>query len=295
MSEDRKNAKSHRIQVLMDVLSRWGRLDKNQITEHVGRILDEDYEKEAFSRAILRDLADLVKNHRLEVEYFTRDGALLEDYDPEVHKNVFCQWFIPGSEGQVIGSGHIKGLNGYFYAPKILKNDLSIMSGTNQADPRYRHFYFQIGSSFICIKASFEALPFSLILSRTHGSVDQVEIDVIKRKFGKRTCILKVPFAKVSSFKNEEIPGHLFLDIQNEFSVSLTDYQSSNGTHVYKLKMSEADKIRTSGAILNDFTLTNTWKELDLNLVKPFRINKNDSFDVPLLIEIGSEFKMLIV
>jgi hypothetical protein len=40
--------------------------------------------------------------------------------------------------------------------------------------------------------------------------------------------------------------------------------------------MSEADKIRTSGAILNDFTLTNTWKELDLNLVKPFRINKNE-------------------
>jgi hypothetical protein len=279
----------------MDVLSRWGRLDKNQIAEHVGRVLDEDFQAESFNRAILRDLADLVKNHRIHVEYFTRDGALLDDYDADIHKNVFCQWFIPGSEGQVSGSGHIKSLNGYFYAPKLIRNDLSIISGNTQVDPRYRHLYFQIGSSFLCLKASFQAFPFGIILSRTHGSVGQAELDLIKRKFGIRACLLKVPFAKLSSFKNEEMPGHLFLEFLNESSIKLSDYNSTNGAYVYKLKMSEADKIRSSGAVLNDYTLTNTWKEIDLDFVKPIKINQNDTFDLPVLIEIGAEFKMLIV
>lgn len=295
MSEERKHAKSFRIQILMDVLSRWGRLDKNQIAEHVGRVLDEDFETEAFNRAILRDLADLVKNHRVEVEYFTRDGALLEDYDPDIHKNVFCQWFIPGSEGQVSGSGHIKSLNGYFYAPKVIRNDLSIISGNTQADPRYRHLYFQIGSAFLCIKASFQAFPFSVVLSRTHGSVEKVELDILRQKFGLRGCILKVPFPKLSSFKDEEKPGHLLIEFLNETKISLTDFKTTNGTHIFKLKMSEADKIRSSGAVINDYTITDTWKEIDLDFVKPIKIGENDVFDVPVLIEVASEFKMLIV
>ena len=295
MSNERKFTKSQRIQVLLDALSRWGRLNKSQISEHVGQVTEEDFSTEAFNRAILRDLSDLVRDHKIQVEYFSRDGGLIEDYDPDIHKNVFCEWFLAGSEGQITGSGSLKSQNSYFHAPKLLKNDLSILSGNNQADPRHRHIYFQIGSSFLCLKASFEALPFSVVIGRIHGAVQQSEIDSIKKSFGTRACILKVPFPKLSSFKDDKKPGHLLLHFENESTISLTDFNSSNGTVVYKLKVTEADKIRSSGSMMNDFTLTNTWKDIDLNFVNPMKIEGKLSYEAPILVEMGDEFKLLIV
>lgn len=295
MSEKRKQTKSSRIQVLVDVLSRWGRLNKVQIAEHVGKVIDEDHETEAFTRAILRDLEDLVRDNRIQVEYFSRDRGLIEDYDPAVNKNVYGEWFIAGAEGQISGSGHLKTQNGYFYAPKILKNDLSILTGNSQADPRHRHLYFQVGSSFLCLKASFEAFPFSVVLSRTHGAVNQTEIASIKTKLGARACILKVPFSKVSSYKSGDKPGHLLLEFTNESTIIITDYESSNGTVIYKIKVAEADKIRNSGAIINDYTLTSTWKDINLDFVRPIKVRDNVSFEAPVLLEAGEEFKVLIV
>ncbi|MCM2349713.1 MAG: hypothetical protein NDI69_06810 [Bacteriovoracaceae bacterium] len=295
MTEKRKFPKSHRIQVLMDVLSRWGRLDKNQIAEHVGSVLDENFESESFQRAIYRDLEDLVKNNRIQVEYFSRDGGVIEDYDPEVHRNVFCQWYIPGTESQITGSGHLKNHNGLFQAPKLLKNDFSILSGNSQADPRHRHLYFQIGSAFLCIKASFQALPFSLIVSRIHGAIEQKEMDEIKKLFGARASILKVPFPRLSSFKNGIRPGHFLIEFLDESSLTITDFHSSNGTSVYKLKISEADKIRSSGAIMNDYTLTSTWEDVDLSFVKPIKIIEKTTIELPLLLDAGDEFKILVV
>ena len=295
MTEKRRFTRYQRIQVLMDVLSRWGRLDKNQIAEHVGRVLDENFEAESFQRAIYRDLADLVTDSRIQVEYFSRDGGLIEDYDPEIHKNIYCQWYIPGSESEISGSGHLKNQNGLFHAPKLLKNDFSILSGNSQADPRHRHLYFQIGSAFLCIKASFQAIPFCIIVSRIHGAIDQKETDEIKKLFGARASILKVPFPRLSSFKDSTRLGHFLIEFQNESSLTITDFNSSNGTFVYKLKFSEADKIRSSGAVMNDYTLTSTWENVDLSFVKPIKISDKATYEIPILIDAGNEFKLLVV
>ncbi|MFP5492775.1 MAG: hypothetical protein ACLGG0_14830 [Bacteriovoracia bacterium] len=279
----------------MDVLGRWGRLDKNQIAEHVGRVLDENFESESFQRAIYRDLDDLVQDNRVQVEYFSRDGALIEDYDPDIHRNVYCQWYIPGTEGQISGSGHLKSHNGLFQAPKLLKSDFSILSGNSQVDPRHRHIYFQIGSAFLCLKASFQALPFSILVSRIHGTIEQKEIDDVRKGFGLRACILKVPFPRLSSFKDDKKPGHLLMEFPSESTVSVIDFNSSNGTFVYKLKFSEADKIRNSGSVMNEYTLTSTWENVDLSFVKPIKITDKATYELPILIDAGNEFKLLIV
>ena len=198
MNDKRKKPKSFRIQVLLDVLERWGRLDKTAICSKVGNAIDENYESESFQRAIYRDLEDLVTDARIAVDYFTRDGALIEDYDSDINKNVTYQWYIPSAEGKISGSGKLESLNGLIFVPKVLKNDLSIIDGKVEANPRHHHFYFQIGSSFLCLKVSFEALPVSVVISRTHGDISLIEIEEIKAKLGLRTVILKVPFASLS-------------------------------------------------------------------------------------------------
>jgi hypothetical protein len=295
MNDKRKKPKSFRIQVLLDVLERWGRLDKNAICSKVAQSIDENADSESFQRAIYRDLEDLVTDAKIAVEYFTRDGALIEDYDSDVHKNVSCQWFIPSAEGKISGSGKLESLNSLIYVPKILKNDLSIIDGKIEANPRHLHLYFQIGANFLCLKISFEALPISILFSRIHGEITYKEIEEIKNKMGLRTIILKIPFASLSSFKTNTQAGHALFKINNENEIEITDYNSSNGSRIYKLTTSEADRIREKASRLDDMTMTSTWKEIDPNLVKPSEVKGTLKFKSPTLVEIGDNFKILVV
>jgi len=83
----------------------------------------------AMKRAIYRDLDDLVNTNRLIVEYFTRDGAKIEDYNSDIHKNVISQWVLLGSENKIIGESLMKSISSQLYCPKHLKNDLSLAAG----------------------------------------------------------------------------------------------------------------------------------------------------------------------
>lgn len=295
MSDKRKKPKSFRIQVLLDVLERWGRLDKNAICSKVAQAIDENADSESFQRAIYRDLEDLVADAKIAVEYFTRDGALIEEYDSDIHKNVACQWFIPSAEGKISGSGKLESLNSLIYVPKILKNDLSIIDGKVEANPRHLHLYFQIGASFLCLKISFEALPISILFSRIHGDITQTEIEDTKKKIGLRTVIFKVPFASLSSYKQGTSLAHALLKIHNENEIEIIDYNSTNGSRVYKLTSAEADRIREKAAKLDENTMTSTWKDIDPNLVKPTDIKESFKFKAPALAELGDNFKLLIV
>lgn len=293
--QSRRSTQTQRIRVVMDVLERWGRMDKNQITSLVASQIDENPESEAFERAIYRDLKDLVEDQRVQVDYFSRDGALIDDYDPDVHKNVYCQWYLSGSEGLVSGSGHLNSLNGIFHAPKLIKNDISIITGNSQADPRHRQIFFQIGETFISIKVSFQALPFKIVVSRIHGELTKREIDKVTKEFGLRACILKLPFPKLSSFKENGKSGHFLIEFESENSLAITDLESSNGTFIYKLTFAEADKVRQSGAKMNQETLTSTWDRIDINFLKPVKINNKMNFEIPSLVDAGGDFKCLVV
>lgn len=295
MNDKRKKPKSFRIQVLLDVLERWGRLDRNSICTKVGNTLDEDPESESFQRAIYRDLEDLVTELKIAVDYFTRDGAKIDDYDPAIHKNVTCQWYIPSAEGKISGSGKLENLNCLIYVPKVLKNDLSIIDGKTEANPRHHHFYFQVGSSFLCLKVSFEALPISIVISRIHGDISIAEIDELKTKLGLRTVLLKVPFASLSSYKSSTQVGHAQIKILNQNEFEIIDYASTNGSRAYKLTTAEADKIREKASTLEDHTLTSTWKDIDPNFVKPNNIEVSMKLKNPSLLEFGDNFKILVV
>lgn len=297
MSEKRKVPKSFRMQAVLDRLERYGRQDKNAICIHVAQKTDEDQESDSFIRAIYRDLEDLVRSGKILVEYFARDGALLEDYDPDIHKNVSCQWFIPEVEGQITGGLYLKKLNGLLYAPNLLKNEMSILSYASDPDPKHRHIYFQIGSQFLCLKANRDAIDFGMAISRTHGNISSNEINEVKKVFGSRSLILKLPIAKLSSYKPNEKICNSHIRFLNSSEVEFENLGASNKIILYKLTMNEADEIKRKGDKINEQTATTSWVLTSNFKAIPEELKENCKVKMkcPLLIEFGETFHILIM
>jgi hypothetical protein len=79
-----------RLFALVDVIERWGRLEKEKIDQLVSANLGVDIQM--ITKALYRDLQELVEMNILEVYYLTRDGRPIEDHDPDIHKNFLCEW-----------------------------------------------------------------------------------------------------------------------------------------------------------------------------------------------------------
>lgn len=295
MSDKRKKPKSYRIQILLDMLERHGRSNKNEICFRVAQALDEDSESESFQRAIYRDLEDLVLNAQIAVEYFTRDGALIEEYDSDVHRNVSCQWFIPGAEGQITGGKQLLDLNGFLYVPKILINEFSLLSGNYSPDSKHRHIYFQIGHKFLCLKTGFDAIEYGIALSRIHGNVNTNEIKEVMDTLGKRSVILKLPIAKLSAFKPSQKICNAHIRVLTDGEIEIEEFGSTNPIYAYKLTMSEADEMRSKGDQINEETVTSAWVATSNFKATPEEVKGKLKVKCPLLIEFGETFHLLII
>lgn len=295
MNDKRKNPKSHRIQIVLDVLERFGRSNRDSILLRVANSLDENKDSESFQRAIYRDLEDLEVRGEIKADYFHRDGSLIDDFDPDSHKNYYKEWFIPSAEGKISGAGNLEKLNGLIYVPKILKNEFAIVEGQHSPDPKHRHLYFQIGSKFICLKGTFDAIEFTIALSRIHGDILSTEIDEIEKSLGKRTIILKVPYSKLSSYKPKSQLANNLIRVSNNSEFELINKGSKNPLIVYQLTTKEADELRSRGAMLDEETMTSTWRSLRNSMAMPNEVKDSEKFKVPALLEIADNFKVLII
>lgn len=88
--------KATRIQVLLEVLRRWGRQDKGQINQNVAAALGVSSDE--LKKVLYEDLRELVAQGTIRVEYLSLDGKLIDDYQPEVHKSVRCIWLRDSSD-----------------------------------------------------------------------------------------------------------------------------------------------------------------------------------------------------
>lgn len=295
MSEKRNTTKAFRIPIIIDYLKRSGPADKDQIFSHVSQKIDEDASTESFQRAIYRDLEDLVTKTLISAQYFRRDGTPIDDYDPEVHKNVMAKWFIETEEGKITGAGHLEKANGLIYVPPVVKNEFAIVTGQSTPGPKYRHVYFQVGNKFLCLKTSLDAIEYKLALSRTHGDISLNEINEVKARLGTRTAILKLPFAKLSSYKPEVKICHTQIKLLENSEVEVEDFGSINGVMVYQLTMNEADEMRCKGETINEETVTSAWMMSSNFKATPQEVKNKIKLKCPLLIEIGGTCHILIM
>lgn len=297
MGKHRNYTKTQRMQAMLGIFERFGRLRFEELVFQMARKLDADRSNRAFQRAIYRDLEELEWNNNLKVDVFTRDGVLIEEYDSDSYRNVYKEWYIAASEGKIIGSRDLEKVHGEIFVPKIMRNDFSMQLSSGSPDSKKRYMYFQVGSHFFCLKSDFDAFVYTLILSRINGNINQQEIKEIETTFGKRAMLLKLPHSQISSYEQLKKKGHALIRAIKDSEIELDDLGSTNGLKYYPLTKKEAEEMRIRGVESNDKTITSSWSSLPHSkLSSAIVVNSLTRVSLPILIEIGDSnpFHLLI-
>ncbi|ASD62411.1 FHA domain-containing protein [Bdellovibrio bacteriovorus] len=90
-----------------------------------------------------------------------------------------------------------------------------------------------IANKLVSISIAEDAIPFMFFVARLSPDRGHAkDFDAIMRHYGRRCIFLTVPNIQISSYKNEDMPGHASLTFSEAGYVLVQDYNSSNGTYV---------------------------------------------------------------
>lgn len=284
--------KTQRQNTVLEIIKRWGRINKQQIDERVSQALKIE-STEAFKRAIYRDLEELVTTGTIELIYFTRDGAIIDNFNPDTHKNYYIEWTSKDHTKGIFGQSLLNNHNSEVYVSDPLKNYVSINENKANNQSSHFHIFFYLNSKLLKISFPKEEIPLTIIISRFNDKLQQKEIDEIKSRIGNRFIIFKVPSNSISSYKKGEVMGHLLAHFQFDQKIQLEDLKSKNGTKCYKLTPDEADAFRIQHKMLAEETVSVSWDQFTGSKLNPKSIDKEISY-APFLLELGTSFRLLI-
>jgi hypothetical protein len=221
-------SKTKRIQALIEILDRWGSLDKSEITNRVAALLA--VEPESIERAIYRDLEELVSDLRIKVFSRSAAGRIVEETAMDSNNRYKNYWYTEKhSPFDVLGIGGVRKLGGDIFATQNLLEGLQIFQVSSKVIDELRHMIlFKIGSVSFGVKFLPSILPFAFVISRNTGISQDVFEKMVKELSG-RLCVLLLPDADLTSIKSGNYMGHCLVQF-GEREVNIYDDSSTNGT-----------------------------------------------------------------
>ena len=286
-------SKFQRMEALRAVLVRWGKLNKQQIDDHVAKALGCDAPE--ISRALYRE--ELENLTQIKSTHFTRDGQEITDYDPAKHKNTYGEWFIAGGETFVQGEMRLAESGIKLAVSPRLRKLVSVIEMASSKKPEGIGIYFESGTVAHSLVIKPEAFPFVLWLSRC-GKRDSSEklLSAGEAQFGHRLVCLQIPCASVSSVKNVRESGHLSLTFKDFLSLTIQDCNSKNGTY-YRLLDKDRGNVLVENALFKKKATTTHQLSLDgkqheLSRVKPENPAK---VNLPVKIFASLDFSLYIL
>ncbi|MBK9038934.1 MAG: hypothetical protein IPL83_07215 [Bdellovibrionales bacterium] len=225
-------SKTKRIQALIEVLDRWGSLDKGEITSRVAALLA--VEPESIERAIYRDLEELVSNLRIKVFSRSAAGSIVDETELDGDKPYKNYWYTEKhSPFDILGVGGVRKLGGNVLATQNLLEGLQVFQVSSRSiDNLSQMILFKIGSVSFGLKYLSSLIPFSFVVSR-NTSIAQSEFEEMKRELSGRLCVLLLPDADLTSIKSGNYMGHCMIRF-SEKEVRICDESSTNGTFLAK-------------------------------------------------------------
>ena len=222
-----------------------------------------------------------------------KECTMIENYDPEVHKNTIGKWFLHGSENKLRSEGLINELGGKIFVSKSIRDDISIQNGTQRPRAQNRYLYFVLGHKYFCLEVSFQALPISIFISRENGDITPAEEKEVEAK-NRRFVILKLPYHGLSSYKSQSRLSHALINLCPDGEFKIEDYNSKNGTSVSPITIKEADKVREGLEILGDTTFSDTKESIKLENLEQIPIKELETLQIPSIVKLGSDVNFLI-
>lgn len=283
--------KFKRLNEIKQIFERYGILDKNSLTQKV--CLRLDVEEDSIKRVLYRDLEELVNLGFLREEFLTPDGARIDDFNPQLHKNYKKNWFIPGYQNQITGAGALENYGGKIICPSVLKNDLNLASNSLITTVRRRHIFFISSGMYFCLDIDLESLPINIVVLRRPENGEFEIHEHHTKSFGLRTVSLFLPNTTLSGFKLDRV-GHFTIKLLADNSAELIDLKSKNGTFYYKLSHKEADLIREKGFQVGNETLTEDWNQYFPEKLIKERV-ENEKIDFPFIVEANYDSRFLLI
>ena len=285
--------KAKRIQTILEVIERWGRLQKAQIDEHVAQSLGIDVND--IKKSTYLDLTDLVVDHSI-IEYrYSPDGALLEEYDPVKHKNTRCEYESRKRGSQISGAALLESKGAKVLVSERLRRSVQVTNIVSGVDLIYFNMLFELEDMFFNLRVKLDDLPFTLILTRIKEG-EKVTINDFEAVFKKRSIVLSLPIPNLSSYSEKSRFGHSSLTVVSPDDIQVSDLGSRNGTAVLKLITEEAEILIKKGSLIGDVTTTEVWSSIKAGKAAPIEIKLNElrSFAAPLVIQASNAFRLLI-
>ncbi len=284
--------KTKRLNTVLDVVKKWGALDKKSIDLHVATRLGVSTQD--VSRAVYRDLDYLVNNRDLEVVNYTRDGAMIDNFDPDIHKNFQNKWRPLTEKNDFLGGSLLSSIGVSIYVSRRLNNGVVLEPGAVGIRPSSIQLFFSVGKEFIGMTIDQEILPFKIIIGRGKEILHKV-FPEIENEIGKRLIYISVPDASISAYDSKSKLGHAMIDF-TEDQILVTDFGSKNGTSITKLRNDEISIAIESGGQYGKSTVSTKWYKKAIKSKPDIFLKKNAlGLPRPFILSLSEDSSFLIV
>lgn len=287
--------KDRRKRLMLELLERWGRLDIDQIVEHLGAKVEIN--SHTIRRTLYRDLNELVEEGLITDIRYSRDGTLLEEFDPNIHKNATCEWALRGSENTLTGQAILHEAGGHIGASSRLRSGVLLAEGVGTVLESKLNCFFSFGTKFLCLRCDLEVLPMHILVSRKNPSQPDEEHHRMEEHFGKRLIVLNIPVPSLSSIKSGKKSGHVLITLEGPNRAQVTDLGSTNGTQVAEVKLATVRTIIKTGQLLGTKTLKDPMLIMEGLMTEWTNIQAFTPTEalLPSLVRLSDAFGMMLV
>lgn len=251
--------KQRRLELVKEVLRHEGRAKPETVMARLAERMSCDVGE--IRRLVYSDLKEL--SERVEVFEFryTPSGELLEDYDPEVHRNTVVEYALQESNEVILGGGLLQERGGLmipsprmcrYWKLKITKEVKLGESRDKNAAQRWPAISFELGEDILTLSLDPDAIPASLTIGRTPSDsviFSSSDLGKVKSILGKRESYVFLPVKSVSRFKGEERRGHFSIEFKDTDSAVVTDLGSSHKTFIASVGRDAVDGVAISSAV----------------------------------------------
>ena len=291
--------KDKRKRTLLEILNRWGKLNFEQLSQHIESALGIDVT--SARRTLYRDLEELVSEGILTESRFSPDGSEITAYDQELHKNTVCHWSIANQENSTLGARILENHGGQVLTSQRIKQHVRLILGKPGGDPLNNNkmgLYFSLGNDFVALELTKSHFPYTLLFSRTPNPTEPpVDLATLEQSLGKRLILLSLPIPSISTIKKTEKLGHCHLSIETETHFLIEDHHSTNGTKVAPINRTLAlDRIKKASVSGNSTLTSTSFESMDQQAawIEVFP-KKAISIEIPAIISVSKSFQAILI